>query len=109
MKSHFVLLGIYILLFSVPYGARAAVTTPTDFKTMVGLLNGIIDILIPLIFSLTVVFMLWGIVKAWILNSGNEEEIKNGRNTAIVGIMVFVVVTSIWAILRLLRTSFFGV
>lgn len=85
------------------------VTTPTTFKGFVGLINGLIDIVIPLLFGLIFIVFLWKIVSAWILNAGNEKSVEEGKHVVIVGVLVFVVLTSIWGILRLLRYSFFGV
>ncbi len=102
----------YLLLMlgvgAVPGVVRAA-QAPTDFASFVGLLTGIINILIPLIFTLTLIVLMWGIIKSWILNGGDPSEIEKGKKIVTVGIFALVIMSGIWGIIALLRFSFFGV
>ncbi len=106
MKKYLVYTSIIVQ--GVPIFAHAA-TPPTDFASFVGLINGIINILIPLIFTLTLIVLMWGIIKSWILNGGDASEIEKGKKIVTVGIFAFVIMSGIWGIIALLRYSFFGV
>lgn len=101
----------YFLLsfaFLVPVLASAQFA-PTDFRSLVTLFLRFIDIFIVLIFALTFIVLIWGIVKAWIMNPGNETEIEKGKNMAIYGVLVLVVMSGIWGILAILRASLLGI
>ena len=101
------LLFTFLLLLApmITWGA----TAPTDFKSFVGLLLNLINLAIPLIFGLTFIVLIWGIVQTWILNGGNEEAISKGKKLVVVGVAAFVLMFGIWGILAILRTTFFGV
>ena len=60
------------------------------------------------IFALTFIVFIWGIMKAWILNAGDESEIEKGKKLALWGVIVLAVMSGIWGILALLQNSFFG-
>jgi len=81
----------------------------TDFKSLVGEVVGIIDLLIPLVIALIVVIWFWRLIDAWIINSGNQEKVAEGKRVALIGIIVLVIIFCIWGILRLLRGSIFGI
>lgn len=81
---------------------------PSNFAELVGGLIGILSLIVPLLFSLALLVIVWKIVDAWILNAGDTKKIDEGKQYAIWGILVLVVMTGIWAILRILRGSLFG-
>lgn len=95
------------LIMALPFITRAA-DAPTDFKSLVGLLNGIIATLIPVVFALTFFTISWGVIKAWILNGGNEESIAQGKILVAVGVIVLAIMVSIWGILRFLIAGLFS-
>lgn len=80
-----------------------------NFSSLVDVFIDIISLLVPLVFSLTFIVLMWGIIKAWILNAGDTAEIEKGKKLVIVGIIVLVIMSGIWGILALLRSSLFGV
>lgn len=94
------------LMMLLPFAAYAQ--QPRDFRGLVGIFLDIIGVLIPLIFALTFVVLIWGIVKAWIINAGDEAEIQKGKRLVGIGIVVLVIMSGIWGILELLQRSIFG-
>jgi len=88
----------------IVHGQRA----PNDFSDLVGMIISVISAFIPLVFGITLVVILWGIAKAWILNAGDESEIERGKGLVTVGIVVLVIMSGIWGILSILQTSLFG-
>lgn len=82
---------------------------PGNFAELVDFFLGIIGLVIPLIFAITLLVIVWKLVDTWILNADNENKIEEGRQYALWGVLVLVVMSTIWAILRLLRNSIFGV
>ena len=83
-------------------------TTPHNFAELVDQFIGILSLLVPLLFSLALLVIVWKIVDAWILNAGDTTKVEEGKQLAIVGVIVLVVMSGIWGILRILRYSLFG-
>jgi hypothetical protein len=81
---------------------------PTDLSSFLGNLTGLINIIIPLIFTLTFLTIAWGVVKAWVMGDATEDDIERGKKVALVGVIVLVIMSSIWGILRFLQSSIFG-
>ena len=97
---------VSLLAFLVPFVVSAQ--TPQDFSELVKVFLNIIDTLVFFVFGLAAIVFVWGLTSAWILGAGDEEKIKKGKNTALVGIIVFVIMVSVWGILALLRRTLFG-
>jgi hypothetical protein len=97
------------LLVIFPYGVFGApVAPPTDLKSFLGILNGIINLLIPIIFALTFLTISWGVIKAWIMGDASAEQVEHGKNLAIIGVIVLAVMSAIWGILQFLQSGIFG-
>ncbi len=82
--------------------------TPRNFAELVDLFIGLLSLVIPLIFTLSLLFIIWKIVDAWILNADNTTKVDEGKQYALWGVLVLVVMSAIWGILALLRGSIFG-
>ncbi len=82
--------------------------TPTTFKGLVGFVIDFINILIPTLFALLFVYIVWKIVDAWILNAGNEEKREEGKSLVITAVLVFVLMVTAWGIVALIKQSLFG-
>lgn len=82
---------------------------PQDFSELVGELIYIISLAIPLIFGITLLYITWKIIDAWIISAGDETKVKEGKQTALIGVLVLVVMSGIWGILAILQSSIFGV
>ncbi len=83
-------------------------TTPTSFKGLVEFIIDFINILIPTLFAVLFVYIVWKIVDAWVLNAGNDEKIEEGKRLITVAVLVFVLMISAWGIVALIKQSFFG-
>jgi hypothetical protein len=99
--------GLQFILVLAPFVALAQ--APSNFRELVGVLLGIVNVLVPVVFALTFVVLAWGIIRAWILNAGDEHEIERGKHLVIVGVIALVIMSGIWGILELLRRGLFGV
>lgn len=82
-------------------------TNPT-FADLVGYLIELISLLFPLIFGLILVVIIWRLIDAWIINPGSDEKRQGGNRTAVIGIIVLVILSGVWGILELLRSSLFS-
>ncbi len=79
----------------------------STFADVVGVFTGFIALLVPIIFALTFLVIAWGIIKAWVLNAGDEQSVAQGKQIALVGVIALVFMFGIWGILKLLQESLF--
>lgn len=82
--------------------------TPRNFAELVDLFIGLLSLVIPLIFALALLFIIWKIVDSWILNADNTTKVDEGKQYALWGVLILVVMSAIWGIIALLRSSIFG-
>jgi uncharacterized membrane protein len=83
-------------------------TTPTTFSDLVNGILGLINLAIPLIISVIFLGLVWKIFDAWVINAADEKKREEGKQTALVAVVVMVIMLSVWGIVALLRNSFFG-
>ncbi len=76
----------------------------TLFEKIIELMNTAVVVVI----SLALVGFLWGIVKI-LFNPENEIVKKEGRNFMVYGIFILFVMTSVWAIVKVIRKTFIGI
>ncbi len=81
-----------------------ATTTPTDFKSLVNFFIEFANLGITVIFALTLVVLIWGVIDAWIIHADDEEKRRGGRTLALTAALVLVVMAGIWGILNVLVT-----
>ncbi len=81
---------------------------PRDFAELVDMFLGFIELLVPFVFSLALLVIVWKIIDAWVINAGDIKRIEEGKQYAIWGVLVLVVMSAVWAIVRLIRSSIFG-
>lgn len=80
---------------------------PRNFAELVDVFLGFISLLVPLIFALVLLVLVWRVVDAWVLNADNPGKVEEGKKFALWSVLVLVVMSSIWAIVSLLRASIF--
>ena len=78
------------------------------FADVVNLFIGFIDLLIPLLFALIFLVIAWRVIDAWVLHGGDQKKVDDGKQTVVVGVIVLVVLSGLWGIVRLLQSSIFG-
>lgn len=80
------------------------------FRTFVGsgstgLMGLINDIIVPIIFAFAFVVFIWGIVKYFFINNGDEAKISEGKQFALWGILGMVMLLSVWGFVNLLLST----
>jgi hypothetical protein len=88
--------------------AVAAASTPTTYADLVSLIIDFINILIPAMFAILFVVLMWQIFDAWIIHAGEPQKREEGRRKAIIAVIVLVVAISFLGIVQIIRTSFIG-
>ena len=81
--------------------------TPQNFAQLVNIFLGLIGLVIPLLFGLSLIVFLWGITQAWILRGGDTTSVDKGKQIALAGVLGLVVMSGVWGIVALLRDSLF--
>ena len=92
-----------LLPLFLPTAAYAA--PPSNFQEVVLRFLDIIGLLIPFVFTLSLVVFLWGITRAWIWGGGDEASVEKGKKLALAGIIGLVVMAGVWGIVALFSTS----
>jgi len=67
--------------------------------------EGFLNNLVFVIMALATIFFLWGMM-VFILNAGSEEKRSEGKKKMLWGIIILVVMVSIWGIVNLLSSVF---
>jgi hypothetical protein len=80
---------------------------PTNFSELVSLFIDMIELAIPLLFGITLLYITWKVIDAWIIH-GDGSQVEEGKNTVIVGVIALVVMSGIWGILAILQSSLFN-
>jgi hypothetical protein len=62
--------------------------------------------IIPLIFAVAVVMLIWGMVKFFIINSDEEAKRAQGKQYMIWGIIALAVMLSVWGLVGILQSTF---
>ncbi|MES2749028.1 MAG: hypothetical protein V4606_01395 [Patescibacteria group bacterium] len=89
----------------LPITTFAQEITPTTFAGLVAFLLGIINQIVPIIFALAFLFIMWKLIDAWILHPDDGSKREEGKTIIITGVIVLVIMLSIWGILNLLINS----
>lgn len=76
--------------------------------TLFGILDvvaGLINLATPIVVALALLYFFWGLAQ-YILNAGNEEKKKQGRDIMIWGILALFIMVSVWGIINVIRDTF---
>ena len=76
----------------------------TTFATILGIISGLLNIIIPILITLGVVYFIWGVVQY--VTSGDAEKKEQGQQHMIWGLIGLAVIVSIWGLIAVLRNSF---
>ena len=106
LNLNHVAIGVSSTLLLWPGWASAA--TPTTLKELVNVVVGVVNLLIPLIFVIIFVFLVWKLIDAWVLNPADEQKRTAGKSYLIAAVLALVLAVSTWGIIALLRESVFG-
>ncbi|MEN9921892.1 MAG: hypothetical protein RL097_168 [Candidatus Parcubacteria bacterium] len=82
--------------------------TPTTYSGLVEEIITIINLIIPAIFAIIFVYFVWKVIDAWIINAGDEKKRAEGKQYAMIAVLVFVLMVSAWGIVAMVKSSLFG-
>lgn len=81
------------------------VITPTTFAGLVAFFLDLISMIIPFLMTLAFIFIMWKLFDAWIIHADDPSKVEEGKTIALTGVIVFVIMISIWGILVMLQNS----
>ncbi len=87
------------VLASLPIAAFAA-----DAFSIISKVNQILNLLIPVLITLAVVYFIWGVIQYTV--STDEEAKKGARSKIIQGLIGLFVIVAFWGIIRLVTNTF---
>ena len=104
-----------VLCVAVPYVAQAAPWSgfgvckvpPEDFKGFICISMDVLRLVIIYVAASAVLAFLWGLSK-FILASGSEEKIADGKWIMKWGVIGLFFMFSVWGVVQVLVTGFFG-
>jgi len=67
-----------------------------------GIVNGV---LIPLAFSLALLYFFWGVAKYIRADAGGEKAAEEGRRVMVWGVVALFIATSIWGIVNFIKSE----
>ncbi len=82
-------------------------STVSNFRDLVMKISEMINLVIPIVISLTVLVFIWGIFRM-VLAGGDTDARKEARSTIVFGIVGLFVMVSVWGLVNILKSSFFG-
>lgn len=99
---------IFLIPLITPLLTNAAtVSAPRDFKGFVAIITNLIGTLVIVVFALTFLAFMWGVIKTWIFHGDDPESIESGKKVLFTAIIALVIMVSIWGILSMLQFSLF--
>lgn len=75
-----------------------------DAFSLLGTISNIFSILIPILITLAVVWVIWGVIKY--ATAGDDETQASARKTIISGVIALFVIVSLWGLVAILNTTF---
>ncbi len=89
----------------LPLCAFAAGNTSIQSQLIV-FLGFVNNVLVPLIFSIAFLFLIWGFAKFFIFKGSTEEGRDSGKRLLLYGVLGLVIMISIWGIVRMAMGAF---
>jgi len=77
-----------------------------SYADLVGQVISLINLVIPAMFALIFVWLVWRVIDAWVLHADDPGKREEGRRMAITAVVVMVLAISAWGIVRLIANSF---
>ncbi|MCX6751653.1 MAG: pilin [Candidatus Nomurabacteria bacterium] len=111
MKKKLIVLSSSVLSFmplialAQPTGGRcSSVEQFGTIQSIICKIGDILDIIIPILIILAVVYFIWGVITYFI--SDDEEAKKKGRDRIIYGIIGLVVIVAVWGLVGIVNRTF---
>jgi hypothetical protein len=95
------------LMPQLVYAVPPPSSRPRNFAEVVAWIADFAALIVPLIISLTFVWIIWGMVKSWIIQGGSEEGVQQGKWIIITGIIGLTIMIGMWGLIYLIQDFIF--
>ena len=95
---------VSIVASSLPLMALAQSVNVTSLNTAANAIVTIMNIVFPVLLAVAVFIIVWGIFK-FIVNAGDEEARKTGRNFILWGVVGVFLMLSVWGLVNILTNT----
>ncbi len=102
-----VILGVFMFAPMVMFALIAHAAPLDNVDLLASGIGKVVKTLIPIVFALILLYFFWGLMK-FVMNSGDEEERKKGKQMMIWGVVALFVASSIWGLTTFMGTAIFG-
>lgn len=85
--------------------ALPAVASAQTLGSILGIIKGLLDTLIPIVIAGAVIYFFYGVAK-YVMAAGDEEAQKAGRSIMIYGIIGLFVIIGVWGLVAMLGSTF---
>lgn len=75
------------------------------YAQLVGEVISFINVVIPAMFALIFIWLVWRVIDAWILHADDPGKREEGRQMAVTAVIVLVIASTVWGIVRLIANS----
>jgi uncharacterized membrane-anchored protein len=90
------------VLVGVVVGLAPLMALAQTLQGVIGVVRSILDLIVPVIIGIAVIYFLWNVAK-YVLSADGKEEARTGMIWGIIGIVVMV---SVWGLVALVQNTF---
>ena len=87
------------------YIAPVVIFAQSTIEGLLGTVNDVLAIVIPLLITIALIYFLWGVAK-YVMSQGDESAQTEARGMIIHGIIALFVIISVWAFVGVLNSTF---
>jgi len=78
----------------------------TNVQSILATVQSILDIVVPIIMALALIYFFWGLATYILGASADEEKRAAGRNMMIYGIIALFVMAAVWGLVKVVGSTF---
>ena len=94
-----------IIYGAFAYVAPVVVFAQVSVQGLLGTINDIFGIVIPILITIALIYFLWGVAQ-YVMAQGDEEGQKTARGMMLNGIIALFVIISVWGLVAVLNSTF---
>ncbi len=99
MKKHKLYIAIFLFVPTLTFAALDGV------KGLLTAFSGILGLMVPVLFGLSLIYFFWGIGQFILHDAGNDKTREDGKKKIMWGIVALFVFVSIYGILKFIGTA----
>jgi len=93
-----------LVLAQTPQTIQTGTANLNNVEALIRSVGRLVNLLLPLIVGIALLVFFWGMAR-FIMSAGDEKARESGRNLMIWGVIAFVVMLSIWALVNFVQSA----